>query len=145
MATNGTIPHLNGTKSASQMEDATPEGALYRFEYLPKVLDIQIDEGNDVVELELDEELQDDTTELCTLLENESVGRGYWISIANAYAKQGRIEQAIDVLRKGEAAFRNTGSLELLSFQNALTWMYLWKARGMPVTEGRNPQATLNM
>jgi RNA polymerase-associated protein CTR9 len=126
MASNG-LP--NGTNGA-----ATLPGSLKRFSYLPQVLDISIDQDAEVVGIDLQDELLEDPTELCTLLENESVQRGYWISIATAYAKQQRLDSAIDFLRKGQQAFQHAPAAEQLSFLNALIWMYLWKARKTPVS-----------
>ena len=90
--------------------------------------------GGDVAEaVEVDlEVLLDDPTELCTLLENESVGKSYWTTIALAYAKQGKIEDAIEILNKGLGALATT--TDRLGLYNCLCWLYFWKSREAPRT-----------
>lgn len=104
-----------------------------RFAEIPPALDIPVyGEGDEeAVEVNLTE-LLDDPTELCTLLENESVARNYWMVIALAYAKQGKMDLAIDILKKGLSAFSGAGADDRLSLLSALCWMYLWKCRNAP-------------
>jgi RNA polymerase-associated protein CTR9 len=104
-----------------------------RFAEIPPAIDIPVYEGGDEEAVEVNlTELLDDPTELCTLLENESVAKSYWMIIALAYAKQNKMDLAIDILKKGMQAFSAGRPDEKLSMLSALCWMYLWKCRDAP-------------
>jgi RNA polymerase-associated protein CTR9 len=104
-----------------------------RFAEIPPAIDIPVYEGGDEEAVEVNlTELLDDPTELCTLLENENVAKSYWMIIALAYAKQNKMELAIDILKKGLQAFSGGQADERLSVLSALCWMYLWKCRDAP-------------
>jgi RNA polymerase-associated protein CTR9 len=68
---------------------------------------------------------------LCTLLENEGAARTYWMTVSLAYAKQKKVDHAIEMLIKGGQAMRG-GQKEKLSMLSCLCWMYLWKSREAP-------------
>jgi RNA polymerase-associated protein CTR9 len=122
--------HSNGLHNGAASAALSP---ARRFSEIPAAIDIPVHEGaeDEAVELDL-VELPDDPTELCTLLENESVQKSYWMVIALAYAKQNQIDHAIEILTKGLAAFIRGRADDRLSILNALTWMYLWKCRDAP-------------
>ncbi|KAH6682016.1 RNA polymerase II transcription elongation factor-like protein [Halenospora varia] len=103
-----------------------------RFSDIPSAIDIPVQgEGDDeAVEVDL-EDLLDDPTELCTLLENEGAARTYWMTVSLAYAKQKKVDHAIEMLIKGGQAMRG-GAKERLSMLTCLCWMYLWKSREAP-------------
>lgn len=104
-----------------------------RFSDIPDHIDIPVQGGDDdeqAVEVDL-EDLLDDPTELCTLLENEGAARQYWMTVSLAYAKQKKVDHAIEMLLKGGQAMRG-GAKEKLSMLTCLTWMYLWKSREAP-------------
>ncbi|CAG8958833.1 hypothetical protein HYFRA_00011784 [Hymenoscyphus fraxineus] len=103
-----------------------------RFSDIPSAIDIPVQgEGDDeAVEVDL-EDLLDDPTELCTLLENEGAARTYWMTVSLAYAKQKKVDHAIEMLLKGGQAMRG-GQKEKLSMLTCLCWMYLWKSREAP-------------
>ncbi|KAF4629146.1 hypothetical protein G7Y89_g9002 [Cudoniella acicularis] len=103
-----------------------------RFSDIPSAIDIPVQgEGDDeAVEVDL-EDLLDDPTELCTLLENEGAARTYWMTVSLAYAKQKKVDHAIEMLIKGGQAMRG-GPKERLSMLTCLCWMYLWKSREAP-------------
>jgi len=105
--------------------------AFGRFTDIPAALDIPVSGGeeNEAVEVGL-EDLPDDPTELCTLLENENVGGGYWITIALAYAKQQKPDLAIDIIKKGLSA--TSRSEQKLMLYNCLCWLFLLKSRQAP-------------
>lgn len=121
--------HLNGGLNGS----ATPMPVSKRFSDIPRDIDIPVqgDQEDEAVELNL-EELVDDPTELCTLFENERVARTYWMTVAIAYAKQGSIDHAIEMLIRGGNAMQSSSSKEKLSMVSCLCWMYLWKSREAP-------------
>ncbi|KAK4987558.1 hypothetical protein LTR28_006919, partial [Elasticomyces elasticus] len=81
--TNGHSNGLNGHLSPR------PAPIPERFADIPPAMDIPVSGGDveEAVEVNL-EELLDDPTELCTLLENENVAKSFWMTIALAYAKQ---------------------------------------------------------
>lgn len=113
--------------------DASPEpyGKSQRFSDIPSQIEIPISGGEIAEAVEVDlEVLLDDPTELCTLLENESVGKSYWTTIALAYAKQGKIDHAIEILNKALGALGSTS--DRLGLYNCLCWLYFWKSRDAP-------------
>lgn len=104
-----------------------------RFSDVPPAIDITVNEEGDEEAVEVNlVELLDDPTELCTLLENENVPKGYWMVIALAYAKQHKVDHAIEILNKGMGALRRDRPDEKLSILSCLCWMYLCKCRDAP-------------
>ncbi|KAK4198173.1 hypothetical protein QBC40DRAFT_266977 [Triangularia verruculosa] len=108
-----------------------------RFADIPSLIDIPLqdsaqdqDEDRQAVEVNL-EELADDPTELCTLLEMEHAARTYWMTVALAYAKQKKVDFAIEILSRGVIAMQNN-QREKLTVITCLCWMYLWKSREAP-------------
>ncbi|POS86373.1 TPR-like protein, partial [Erysiphe pulchra] len=103
-----------------------------RFSDIPSAIDIPVQGEDDDQAVEVDlEDLLDDPTELCTLLENEGAARTYWMTVSLAYAKQKRVDHAIEMLLKGGQAMKG-GQKEKLSMLTCLCWMYLWKSRESP-------------
>lgn len=121
----------NGYTNGINGHAAQPNYA--RFADIPAVIDIPVrgEEGDEAVNLDLTE-LLDETDELCDLLENENAARNYWITIALAYAKQNKVNIAIDILHKGLAALSRGRSEDRLSILACLCWLYLWKCRNAP-------------
>ncbi|KAF2425762.1 hypothetical protein EJ08DRAFT_700160 [Tothia fuscella] len=104
-----------------------------RWADIPPAIDIPVQEGEDEEAVEVNlTELLDDPTELCTLLENERVAKSYWMVIALAYAKQDKMDLAIDILKKGLSAHSSGNIKDRLSLLSSLCWMYLWKCRHAP-------------
>ena len=121
---------------ASQFADETHTKpiVLNRFLDVPSSIDIPIQEAEDEeetsVEVDLDN-LPDDPTELCVLLDNENSQRSFWMSIALGYAKHGKTDGAIEMLIKGRDSERMQRDVnERLPLLGALVWLYLMKARG---------------
>lgn len=113
-----------------------------RFSDIPGVIDVTVAEGDVVEQVEIDlVELADDPTELCILLENESVVKSTWMTIALAYAKQRKTALAIDILHKARDAFSRAGAEEKLSILSALFWLNLCMCREAPRLrpEGASP------
>ena len=104
-----------------------------RFADVPPAIDIPVSGGDEeeAVGLSLEDPL-DDPTELWTLLENENVAKNYWMVIALAYAKQGKIDQAIETINRGLGALSHGRPDDRLSLLNCLCWLYLWKCRDAP-------------
>jgi RNA polymerase-associated protein CTR9 len=124
--TNGTNGYANGLKSPQPY-------ANVRFSDIPAAIDIPVqglEDDEQAVEVDL-EDLLDDPTELCTLLENEKAARTYWMTVSLAYAKQRKVDHAIEMLLKGLQAVPG-GQKEKLSMLSCLCWLYLWKSREAP-------------
>ncbi|KAI0480389.1 tetratricopeptide [Xylariaceae sp. FL0804] len=120
--------HLNG--SANGATAAVPVSK--RFSDIPSAIDIPVqDQEDEAVEIDL-EDLVDDPTELCTLFENERAARLYWMTVSLAYAKQKKIDHAIEMLNRGSAAMQDNNPMEKLSIITCVCWMYLWKSREAP-------------
>lgn len=125
---------------ASTYLSATPDGVnrtaahlpkSKRFSDIPSTIDIPVqDQEDEAVEIDL-EELADDPTELCTLFEMEHAARTYWMTVALAYAKQKKVDFAIEMLIRGANAMQSN-QREKLSIITCLCWMYLWKSREAP-------------
>ena len=124
--------HTNG--GANGYGPASPNHRVMskRFSDIPSAIDIPVQGEDDDQAVEVDlEDLLDDPTELCTLLENEGAARTYWMTVSLSYAKQKKVDHAIEMLLKGGQAMRG-GQKEKLSMLTCLCWMYLWKSREAP-------------
>jgi len=121
METNGITNGAGGVELASA-----------RFSDIPSTIDIPVgDQLDEAVEINLDV-LIDDPTELCTLLENEGAARTYWMTVAMAYAKQGKIDHAIEMLIRASQVLQNSTPRERVSMTCTLCWLYLHKSREAP-------------
>lgn len=120
---NGIHGHANGSRVVG-----TP-----RFSNIPQVVDISVGEGtqDEAVEVDL-VDLLDDPTELCSLLENEGVQKSMWLTIALAYAKQKKVDHAIEIVQKAMVVLQRVKPDEKLSLLCCLCWLYLWKCREAP-------------
>lgn len=106
--------------------------ASTRFSDIPSTIDIPVgDQLDEAVEINLDV-LIDDPTELCTLLENEEAARTYWMTVAMAYAKQGKADHAIEMLIRAGQVLQNSTPREKVSMTCSLCWLYLHKSREAP-------------
>lgn len=104
-----------------------------RFSDIPSAIDIPVTglDTEEAVEVNL-EELLDDPTELCTLLENEGAAMNFWLVIALAYAKQRKADHAIEIVTKGLASLSSGPPTSKLGLLSLLCWLYLWKSREAP-------------
>ncbi|PGH23191.1 hypothetical protein AJ80_02721 [Polytolypa hystricis UAMH7299] len=105
--------------------------ANVRFSDIPSAIDIPASTFDSEVEISL-EELPDDPTELCTLLDNEKAAKNFWVIIALAYAKQNQIDHAIEILNRGLASLDQGVIKEKLGLLGWICWLYLLKARQAP-------------
>ncbi|KAF8430352.1 hypothetical protein EV426DRAFT_556702 [Tirmania nivea] len=133
------LSQSNGTSQFADETHAKPI-VLNRFLDVPSSIDIPIQEAEDEeetsVEVDLDN-LPDDPTELCVLLDNENSQRNFWMSIALGYAKHGKTDGAIEMLIKGRDSERMQRDVnERLPLLGALVWLYLMKARGAARSAG---------
>ncbi|EGD92707.1 tetratricopeptide repeat protein [Trichophyton tonsurans CBS 112818] len=102
-----------------------------RFSDIPSAVDIPASTFDSEVEISL-QELPDDPTELCTLLDNEKAAKNFWVIIALAYAKQKQIDHAIEILTRGLASLAHGATKERLSLLGWICWLYLIKSRQAP-------------
>lgn len=104
-----------------------------RFSDIPSALDIQVSYGDaeEAVEISL-EDLLDDPTELCQMLETENAEKRVWMVIALAYARQHKVDLAIDILNKGLGSLSRGNPKEKLGPLSLLCWMLLGKSRAAP-------------
>ena len=124
--------HANGTNGHDVGHLPAGKMGSKRFSDIPSAIDIPVTGEDDDQAVEIDlEDLLDDPTELCTLLENENAARTYWMTVALAYAKQKKVDHAIEMLVKGGNAMKG-GQKEKLSMLSCLCWMFLWKSREAP-------------
>ncbi|KAK6601590.1 tetratricopeptide [Botrytis cinerea] len=124
--------HVNGGANGHDASNTNGRMISKRFSDIPSAIDIPVTGEDDDQAVEIDlEDLLDDPTELCTLLENEGAARTYWMTVALAYAKQKKVDHAIEMLTKGQSAMRG-GNKERLSMLTCLCWMYLWKSKEAP-------------
>lgn len=128
----------HGLTNGHHSEDAVL--GAQRFSTIPRAIDIPVSggEAEEAVEVDL-EELLDDPTELCTLLENENVAKNYWTVIALAYAKQLKTDLAVEIINKGIGALNKNKPEEKLSLYLCLVWLHLLRSREAPrVTLGKH-------
>ncbi|CCC13982.1 hypothetical protein SMACR_08103 [Sordaria macrospora] len=131
-ALNGAATNGRGVSPASSVGGSNGFPKSKRFTDIPSTIDIPVqDQDDEAVEIDL-EVLADDPTELCTLFEMEGAARTYWMTVSLAYAKQKKIDFAIEMLIKGANAMQANNPREKLSIVTALCWMYLWKSREAP-------------
>jgi RNA polymerase-associated protein CTR9 len=119
-----------------------PSASNARFSDIPPAIDIQVAgaDTDEAVELSL-EELPDDSTELCTLLESERAPKNTWMVIALAYAKQDRIDHAVEILNRAlqSGPLSKGNPKEKLGLLSCVCWLHLLKSREAPrvVPEGQ--------
>jgi RNA polymerase-associated protein CTR9 len=124
--------HSGTTNGVNGHHGLTP---IHRFSDVPASVYITVTEGGEPldVDIPLDQDIQDDPTELCTLLENENSGRHMWTVMAMGYAKNGMIDVAIEVLNRAFGSFNEREKLaDRLGLLTALFWAWMYKVRSAP-------------
>ncbi|PVH75593.1 tetratricopeptide [Cadophora sp. DSE1049] len=148
-------PH--GQIDGATMGSANDAVLSQRFSDVPSILDIPVhleqkdEDEADAVEIYL--ENLSDPNELCSLLEIEYAAARYWMTVALAYAKQSKMDYAIETLIRGGSALQENNSVGALSVVSCLCWMYLWKSRnaprlapaGVPVSEAKTKEYYLQL
>ncbi|RCI08080.1 hypothetical protein L249_6215 [Ophiocordyceps polyrhachis-furcata BCC 54312] len=123
-----------GTVNGANTGDARATLNSIRFSDIPSAIDIPVqgDQEDEAVEIDL-LDLVDDPTELCTLFENEHAAKTYWMTVALAYAKQNKIDHAIEMLIRGTPTITDPNNpRDKVTMICCLCWMYLWKSREAP-------------
>jgi RNA polymerase-associated protein CTR9 len=120
--------------------DGVSHTVTKRFTDIPDSIEIPVAgaEADEAVEVDL-LELFDDPTELCTLLENENAAKNLWMTISLAYAKQNKIDLAVDILNRGLQSLSRGLPKEKIGLLSLQCWLYLWKSRNAPrvISEGQ--------
>ncbi|KAF1953192.1 tetratricopeptide repeat protein 1 [Byssothecium circinans] len=126
-----TYSHTNGANGVNGHGSSFPPE---RFSKVPESISVAVTEDGDTIDVEiaLDEDIQDDPTELCTLLENEKSTKSTWVTVAIAYAKHKKLDVGIEVLSKASAVWQRGRAEDRLSILNGLCWLYLLKIRESP-------------
>ncbi|KAF2865023.1 hypothetical protein BDV95DRAFT_612986 [Massariosphaeria phaeospora] len=132
--------YTNGAHGVNGLGAAFPPP---RYSRVPPAITVAVAEADGPIDVEiaLDDEIQDDPTELCTLLENEQSGKTTWVTVAMAYAKHKKLDVAIEVLSRAISVFASRRAEDRLSILNGLCWLYLLKCRQAPRI---NPDALAN-
>jgi RNA polymerase-associated protein CTR9 len=122
------------TNGASGLTGSSESFPPPRFSKVPPLVNVAVAEADGPIDVEiaLDDEIQDDPTELCTLLENEHGLKSTWMTVAIAYAKHKKLDVAIEVLTKSNTVFTRGRAEDRLSILNGLCWLYLLKCREAP-------------
>lgn len=121
----------NGANGLNGLSASFPPA---RYSKVPPTITVAVAEADGPIDVEiaLDDDIQDDPTELCTLLENEHSAKTTWVTVAIAYAKHKKLDVAIEVLTKSNAVFARGRAEDRLSILNGLCWLYLLKCREAP-------------
>src|SRR5437763_12620866 len=126
-------PITNGYANGSQPPVVATAATAMRFSDIPSAIDIPVSglDTEEAVEVNL-EELLDDSTELCQLLEDERASKNLWITIALAYAKQHQLDHAIEILHSCLSSLSRSVPKEKLSLLGCICWLHLSKSRQAP-------------
>lgn len=65
------------------------------------ILEVPLEADGEVLTVNLDADLPDDPSEICTLLENENCAAEYWLAFAAAYARTNQGASAAEIATKG--------------------------------------------
>lgn len=83
------------------------------------------------VELDLDN-LAEDATEICDLLENEECSKIDWLTVASAYRRLQMIDQAHEVISRALKADACADQMDLARLFGFQSWLYMQQAREAP-------------
>lgn len=107
MPSNRPDGQIDGATKGSANDVGPPQ----RFSDIPSTLDIPVHleqkDEDDAEAVEIYLENLSDPNELCSLLEIEHAAPRYWMSVALAYAKQSKIDYAIETLIRGGNAIQD--------------------------------------
>ncbi|KAF2637696.1 tetratricopeptide repeat protein 1 [Massarina eburnea CBS 473.64] len=128
------MAYTNGANGANGVNGHGPAFPPERFSKVPESISVAVAEDGDTIDVEiaLDEDIQDDPEELCTLLENEKSAKSTWVTVAIAYAKHKKLDVGIEVLVRASQVWSAGRAEDRLSILNGLCWLYLLKVRESP-------------
>ena len=127
-------PLLNGfTNGSSQHLPTDPTLINARFSDIPPALEIPVTTEPDAEAVEISLVNLDEVLDgVLSLLETENAERRLWMTLALAYAKQNKIDLAIEILQHGVEILAKRSPKEKLGPLSLLCWLYLGKCRAAP-------------
>ena len=128
--------HTNGRVNGGSNLEGVPH---LRFSGFPTSLNVPVGQDEEV-EIDL-RQLPDDPEELCSLLETEGAKKNIWMTIASAYAKQEKVDVAIEILNRGLQVLTRVAPKDRAPLSTLQCWLYLGKSREAPRTETDGTQA----
>ncbi|ANB13537.1 Ctr9p [Sugiyamaella lignohabitans] len=102
------------------------------------ILEIPLEADGEAVTIDLDNDLPENPSEICVLLENEKCAPEYWLAVGTAYARNGQTDNAIEVVMKGLAASVVQKDSDKLPFYSCLSWLYLRQLKAAPTSSSDN-------
>lgn len=100
------------------------------------ILEVPLETDGEVLTIDLDQDLPDDPSEICVLLENERCAPKFWLAFGSAYSRREQPENALEVIQRGLGApVVNDDPNSLANLQAFLCWLYLKRMRQLPVAE----------
>lgn len=88
----------------------------------PSSLDIPLRASEEVVSIDLENDLPDDTSDLKTLLVEEGSDKEHWLTIAIAYCNHGKTREGVRLIEMALESFEN---VERASLHTFLSWAHL--------------------
>ncbi|GME79670.1 unnamed protein product [Ambrosiozyma monospora] len=71
-----------------------------REKYTSKTISIPMKSEGEEIVIDAVTDLPDDSSELCTVLTTEDCSYVHWLAVAKAYANQGKVEEAMNVIKQ---------------------------------------------
>lgn len=102
---------------------------------MPSILEVPLEADGEVLTIDLNNDLPDDPSEICVLLENENCIAKYWLEIGSAYSRNKQWDNAIEVVTRGLKARIVQSETDKAPFYSTLCWLYLSRFRKTPVAE----------
>ncbi|ODV84617.1 hypothetical protein CANARDRAFT_182562, partial [[Candida] arabinofermentans NRRL YB-2248] len=98
--------------------------------YTSTTITIPLKEEGEEVVIDTINDLPLDSSELCTLLTNEESDKEYWLLVAKAYANNGKVEEALNVIKNALNSPHIVDSTSDVqsSLHGFLSWLYLVKS-----------------
>ncbi|CAM9022698.1 unnamed protein product [Wickerhamomyces anomalus] len=115
-------------QSLVKMDESVLDATFYTKDGLARnlIIEVPIKDSREVVTIDLEHELPEDPTDLCTLLENESAESIYWISIASVYANKGLVSEAFEMMTEGLKLYKE---LDTADFHTFLAWLHIRQSK----------------
>lgn len=96
------------------------------------ILEVPLEADGEAVTIDLDNDLPEDPSEICVLLENEKCAAEYWLAIGTAYCRNGQVDNGVEVCTKGLESSIIVKDSDRIPFYCCLAWMYLKQLRKAP-------------
>lgn len=125
------------------MEESVLDAAFYSKDSQGKnlIIEVPIRGSLEVVTIDLESDLPEDPTELCTLLENESAETKYWTLVAAAYANKGMVSESFEVMNAGLKTFSGG---DTSGFHTFLAWLHIRQSK-LAIKSADDQRASLKL